>query len=195
MKKYLSIIILLTICLMGCAGGAVNYKNAKPDDDISESMMNSIGTDFWYLWKDVIPNEGIKYSYLVRKNDVSVIDTFVTAISMVEISDEDRTIFSVHQEISNGELCILFFVSNYDCWGDSDSERLDDFGYLKIRYNEYSNPIWHEPKTYTSFENIRYLEIPDVLQEKAEEEGIDWYDIWPDLVEVEVIETGFLGDE
>ncbi len=189
MKRIISIIVLSIICITGCAGGVVNYKNAKPDDDISESMLNSIGDDLWYLWKEEIPNEGTKYVYLVRKSDDLALRTFVDGVSLLDAADEGRAILAVHQEISNGELCTLFFLSNYDCWGDKDSEILNDFGYLKIRYNEYSDAAWQSPETYTAFEGIRHLEIPDVLQAKADEEGIDWYEIWPELEEIIVFET------
>ena len=187
-------LIIVTLFVSGCAGGAVDitHGHANADDNISQTMLDLIGDDYWYSGKETYNDEWVRYGYVIRKNDLSIMETFVSAVLNVEITGDENIIFSVVEESSNGYFDELFVLSNYDCYDGAGGETLDYLGYLKIRYDGYAMEMWHDPKTYTTFENIKYLEIPDVMQKKAEEEEIDWYEIWPDLVGVEVIETGFM---
>ena len=197
MRKIGLIAIIFTLYISGCAGGVIDgaHRHAKADDSISKTMLDSIGEDYWYSGKGMYSDEWVRYGYVIRKNDPSVVETFASAVSNVEITGDENIIFSVVEESSNGYYDELFVLSNYDCYDGTVGETLDFFGYLKIRHDVYAMDVWYSPETYTSFENIRYLEIPDALQKKAEEEGIDWYEVWPDLETVEVIETGFLRGE
>ncbi len=40
----------------------------------------------------------------------------------------------------------------------------------------------------TGIEGIKHLRIDSEMQKKAEEQGIDWYEIWPDLEDVVIID-------
>ena len=77
-------------------------------------------------------------------------------------------------------------------YDDSPTTEYDGFYRLRVFY-ERGYPWWIEPDVYTEIDNIIRLEIPDIMQEKADEEGIDWYEIWPDLEEVIVYETDERG--
>ena len=193
MKKQLLNLMICICILSGCAGGVVLHRHSKQDDAISKTMVEMVGEDFWYIGKEVLPDEAIKYGFLIRHNDVDILEKLVDCCSSLEISKENRIIISVYEESSNGVYDTLFYMSNYDCWGETEGVSLDYFGYLKIQHDVYAFDIWHDPETYKVFENVIYLEIPDVLQLKAEEAEIDWYEIWPELEDVEVIETGFLN--
>ena len=53
---------------------------------------------------------------------------------------------------------------------------------------EYDNGFYLNPKIYLDIPGIRYLRIDKAIQDKANELGIDWYDYWPDLEEIEIID-------
>lgn len=53
---------------------------------------------------------------------------------------------------------------------------------------EYDNGFYLNPKIYLDIPGIRYLRIDKAIQDKANEIGIDWYDYWPDLEEIEIID-------
>ncbi len=71
-------------------------------------------------------------------------------------------------------------LDNPDCEG---LQRLiiigaDDWGDEDYFYNN--------PAVYTNIPGIKSLRISQEMQTKAEEQGIDWYEVWQDLEEVEV---------
>ena len=45
---------------------------------------------------------------------------------------------------------------------------------------------FNEPSAYLEIEGIKHFEVRDVIQEKAKEQGIDWYDYWTNLEYFEV---------
>ena len=54
--------------------------------------------------------------------------------------------------------------------------------------------FWNDPSTYTCFNGIKRLGLPNTLQDRADENGVDWYDAWPELEEMEIYETNEKGD-
>ena len=49
--------------------------------------------------------------------------------------------------------------------------------------------MWGDPLFYTEiFNDLKVFEIPEEFQKKAEEENINWYEVWPGLEEVIVDE-------
>ena len=40
--------------------------------------------------------------------------------------------------------------------------------------------------TYFGFEDIRSLTISEKIEKNAKEEGVDWYEVWPNLEHFEV---------
>lgn len=185
MKKYLSFFLLLLMCLMGCAGGIVSHSNAKPEDSIAETVFEVIGDDYWYLGKmDYSDGEGATYEYLVRMGDDNDVERAAEKILSIEL-DEKQYAFTFFMETSNGVYEQIFCMKNYVEESNGTiiySERADCLRINCIYFGV--NEEW-DIHSFTSIENIRHLEISEFLQGKAEEAGIDWFEVWPDLEGVE----------
>ena len=59
---------------------------------------------------------------------------------------------------------------------------------IRSEMPEYDNGCYLNPKIYLDIPGIRYLRIYKAIQDKANEMGIDWYEYWPDLEEIEIID-------
>jgi hypothetical protein len=65
-------------------------------------------------------------------------------------------------------------------------ELYENFLVLRIKQKlVLDTEFWSELSNYTYFKGIRSLSLPSEVQKKADEEGIDWYSIWPDLEGIE----------
>ena len=49
--------------------------------------------------------------------------------------------------------------------------------------------FWDDLSIYSKFKGIKYLTVTDIIQEQADEQGIDWYEYWPELENIEIIDT------
>ena len=78
-------------------------------------------------------------------------------------------------------------VLNLKNYSNDNSEQSDYEGFyvLSISYPDFEEGL-RNPQTYTGIEGIKYLRIDSEMQKRAEEQGIDWYEIWPDLEDVVV---------
>lgn len=185
MKKNLSIFLLLLMCLMGCWGGVVSHSNAKPEDSIAETVFEVIGDDYWYMGRsESLDGERVNYGYLVRNSDETCINNIAETILKIEL-DERPYAFTFYQETSNGVYERVFQLVNYVEDSDGSIEFYEKAYCLRIVEIYFGvNKEW-DIHTFTSIENIRHLEISEFLQGKAEEAGIDWFEVWPDLEGVE----------
>ena len=43
-----------------------------------------------------------------------------------------------------------------------------------------------DPEIYTGFQDIQYFTIDEALQKTAENKGIDWNNVWPQLKDLEI---------
>lgn len=80
-------------------------------------------------------------------------------------------------------------VLNLKNYSNDNSEQSDYEGFyvLSISYPDFEEGL-RNPQTYTGIEGIKYLRIDSEMQKRAEEQGIDWYEIWPDLEDVVIID-------
>ena len=190
MKKILFLFLLIVLC--GCGGGVVFHSNSKPDDNISETLMDVIDDDFWYIGKREIGKNdyGYEYSYLIRKQDPQTFDEILDTIIEFDLQDNKLVQFSFFQETSNGVYDPLFYLKNYALFAEDQTDTFSHANCLHIQsvYGAIDEK-WRDPYTYTEFECIRVLIIPDSIQTKADDEGIDWFEVWPELEKVIVYDA------
>ena len=173
--------ILLSILLCGC-GGYVNYKNKKADDELSKLVYETFGEDIYYDSKD--DSQEIKcYYFLLMKEDKEVIKDFLLVVDEVLSQSNEKTIVYLACQTPGG----LEFVVLLENFSDSvvDKADLDGAKSILVRYSSNPNAeIFKDPNIYTVLEDIQFLEIDEELQKIAEEQGIDWYEVWPTLEEM-----------
>ncbi|MBQ4537090.1 MAG: hypothetical protein II994_05675, partial [Lachnospiraceae bacterium] len=84
----------------------------------------------------------------------------------------------------------IAYLSNY-----SDDELIspDYTGLQRLeimgKYGEDgSTYLYNDPIVYAEIPDIKCLKVTNLIKERAEAEGIDWYEYWPELESVEVFE-------
>ena len=169
----------------------IDYGNHFQDDEIVSALQEAVGNDFDYGGKVENRASGLlRYEYYMinqseyqmTDRDKDVIANFVKILNDA-LEDEQRKI-QVEAEGSN----LHFSVENFS---DVELEEADFDGMYAIHiFDPESIPGYAEeaciPSLYTKIQGIRKLYIGPKMKKQAEKEGIDWYELWPDLEEVEV---------
>lgn len=188
MKK-ICILLIYSILICGC--GFHEVQDVDPDDDLSEYINSCIGDSIKYLGFSRDKDGVLIYTYYVGFESISSenITLFVDAVSSYpsNLSEKVRVDLIVQIPDGTGGGCSL---QNYVLLPN---ERDAESGYFEytalcvytIPWQTLSDPILQEPSTFTGPGNIRYLKIASEMQSKAESEGIDWYEVWPDLEGIE----------
>lgn len=97
---------------------------------------------------------------------------------------------AVREEMPGG---LETVVSLYNYFEDEGRyERYEFFQCLDISGTERSNKgdasPYNKASTYINLPDIKRLVVTEKIAENAEEEGIDWYEVWTDLEYYEVYE-------
>ena len=128
-------------------------------------------------------------------HDYEVKDVIASVQSIVSrvMEDEDldrNTMVYFSEEMNRTSTEVVAFISNYIASDKEKTKQLDELEYLCIIgthdsiYNETSP--YNEPSTYFNIEGIKYLEISKKIAEIAEEQGVDWYEVFPELEMLEI---------
>ena len=163
----------------------VKYDYDTKDDELVRLLEKAVGNNFGYEGKVENHDSGLVcYEYLMVDEDKDVIANFVKILNDA-LEDEQR---KIRVQVQGSAL--EFSVENFS---DGELEKADFDGMYAIRIMDpESSPVYEEdvciPSIYTGIQGIRKLYIGPKMKKQAEKEGIDWYEIWPDLEEVEVIE-------
>lgn len=207
MKKTMSKMCLLILTLLsviivtGCGEIFIREVNEKPDDDISEAIHEAIGRKKMYYHGKQYSNRGevAWYEYTVHDyEDENVLTDMVEAVNVVleerEISEKVHLGIREEMGFDGGGTEGVASLSNYN-ENEDGSEKYDFLQNLYIRGTEDSekgdNSLYNKPNkpsTYINLPNIKSLVVSEKIAQIAEDEGIDWYEIWPDLEHYEVLE-------
>ena len=160
--------------------------SATPDDDFSEKIMNVVGDRFLYRGSSLDDNNIKQYRFFIWIHDTDSIDIFAKTINQYcDLVDEKTQII-----IMDGSASSMRVVLSFNNFTISDSEYFDLKGFYGLDIvwiNLYD--FWKTPSTYTNIEDVQWLALPDTLQKKADEEKIDWHEIWPNLEQIIIYET------
>lgn len=173
--------------LNSTVGSYSNYGEIEPDDVFSENVMSAVGDCFIYKGKESFDKCGTIYEFFIWKESPESIVAISKAINEYTGIITDQSEIRIEDGGAGYYYTVIKLFNYYDT--DQGELNYDGFFSMRIEWNEMS-PIWEDPTVYLSFEGIKRLEIPDKLQEKADEQGVDWYEVWPNLEEVVVYDTG-----
>lgn len=185
------LVFVLAVLITGC--GKYITKNQKADDDISKAIYEKTGKKVHYKGKENKSGYEVWYNYLIRDSkDENLLSDIVETVNLqLEESDMDKTIVIViWEEISGGRIMVAKLSNN-------DNGKINRFhnqylNYLVIRgNNRYST--YSQASSYINLEGIEYLEVIEDVNRNAEEEGIDWYEVFPDLQGYEVFKQDNSG--
>ena len=186
-KKIIGISIVFVLILLGlsrmnrCGDNSPN--RGIPYDKFSRAIYREMGDDIWYYYKDKGRSGEKEYYYIIEKCDRDTITRFSKVLN--DLAQEEKKKIAIYVEVEDpyGSESVL----NLKNYSNDNSERADyeRFYALSISYPDFEEGL-RNPQTYTGIEGINYLRIDSEMQKKAEEQGIDWYEVWPDLEDVVV---------
>ena len=186
-KKIIGTCIIIAFILFGlsrmnrCGDNSPN--RGIPYDKFSRAIYREMGDDIWYYYKDKGRSGEKEYYYIIEKCDRDTITRFAKVLNDLAQEEKKKIAIYVEVEDSYGSESVL----NLKNYSNDNSERADyeRFYALSISYPDFEEGL-RNPQTYTGIEGIKYLRIDSEMQKRAEEQGIDWYEIWPDLEDVVV---------
>ena len=186
-KKIIGISIVFVLILLGlsrmnrCGDNSPN--RGIPYDKFSRAIYREMGDDIWYYYKDKGRSGEKEYYYIIEKCDRDTITRFSKVLN--DLAQEEKKKIAIYVEVEDpyGSESVL----NLKNYSNDNSERADyeRFYALSISYPDFEEGL-RNPQTYTGIEGIKHLRIDSEMQKKAEEQGIDWYEVWPDLEDVVV---------
>ncbi|MCM1087588.1 MAG: hypothetical protein NC419_05485 [Muribaculaceae bacterium] len=155
-------------------------KNKEADDEISQAIYDRLGEKVYYCNSAFNENEEVLY-YFYFVNDYE--DENLLA-DMAETVNE-----KLKEDEINAKICIVIWergahtiasLSNYYEDGDGYElyetlQRLEIWG-AHIPYEKYN-----EVSTFEKLKDIKAVVVERKINKSLEEQGVDWYEIWPDL--------------
>ena len=190
-KKIIGTCIIIAFILFGLSRmnrcGNNFPRHEIPNDKFSYVVCKEMGDDIWYYYKDKGRSGEKEYYYIIEKCDRDTITRFSKVLN--DLAQEEKKKIAIYVEVENthGSESVLS-LKNYS---NDNSEQADYEGFYALSISYFMNSeeeSFKAPQTYTGIEGIKYLEINTEIQKKAEEQGIDWYEIWPDLEDVVIID-------
>lgn len=189
MKKIINNIIPLMILILfmtSCSYGSSNNSSAhRPDDYISKVINDCVDGSFLYQGKESLGSTGIRYDYLCSNLSSDSIREFNKALADINEGLDKPVQIGVSVRVFVDDEDTVCCFQNYV---DLDEESL--FTDLCVMVLPYSNinpsADYYEPRLYSNIEGVKYLEVNEIIQIKADDENIDWYDVFPDLEKVYV---------
>lgn len=190
-KKIIGISIVFVLILLGlsrmnrCGDNSPN--RGIPYDKFSRAIYREMGDDIWYYYKDKGRSGEKEYYYIIEKCDRDTITRFSKVLN--DLGQKEKKKIAVYLAIENAHgLESALNLKNYT---NDNSEQADYEGFYALSTSYLDNTAQEslkDPQTYTGIEGIKYLRIDSEMQKRAEEQGIDWYEICPDLEDVVIID-------
>ena len=188
-KKIIGTCIIIAFILFGlsrmnrCGNNSPN--RGIPYDNFSRAIYREMGDDIWYYYKDKGRSGEKEYYYIIEKCDRDTITRFSKVLNNLGQKEKKKIAVYVEAKNTHGSESVLS-LKNYS---NDNSEQADYEGFYALSISYFMNSeeeSFKDPQTYTGIEGIKHLRIDSEMQKKAEEQGIDWYEIWPDLEDVVV---------
>lgn len=196
MKKHISssiisaFIFLLAMVLTGCGNGRYIITNKKADDEISQAIYDQLGTKVCYHSSSLNENEEVLYYFYIvsdYKDGNLLIDMVETVNEKLKEDSINSRICLVIWEVIPGGTRTMICLSNY-YKNDSDYESYETLQCLDIRGAHGKYKLYNEVSTYENLKDIKALLIDKRINKTLEEEGIDWYEIWPNLEHYDIFD-------
>lgn len=198
--------IKILIVVAGCfifafACSLSNKKNHEPDDIISEAICEAAGSKtLRYCGKRYlepgrlgVSGEFALYEYEILDYEVEIplTDIIEAANSVIKEKKIIQKIdFDLWEKSTSRAHRSVVHLSNY--YVDEDGyEQYESLQILSICGSVVGDSPYNKASTYINLPDIKRLYVTEKVAKDAEENGIDWYDIWPDLEYIKVTEDRY----
>lgn len=183
----------------------LEYIDGSPVDDLfSKAVKDKLGHNVYYLGEE----EYNKYKFLLINYNEDVIADMVNTVNHYLQKDSseyplgnDYLYIHLYAQTDKNEARLLTELSNtlrytsdggtqltelviYDVSAPDDYLRISDNSDLALSYtpnNDATEDTYNRASLYTKIKGIKQFYVNKELNKKAKKEGIDWYEVWPDL--------------
>lgn len=180
-------LVLISVCITACS-----YDRKIKGDDFSNKIENDFG-EYLEVFDIYHSEDGEynSYSFNLKCNNEKYLPELVDyANRYVKDMNFDNCISIAfgYFTMNLPGTCRIGISNNW--YKDGITTKYSSFVCLILSSErpEYDNGFYLNPKIYLDIPGIRYLRIDKAIQDKANEMGIDWYEYWPDLEEIEIID-------
>lgn len=179
----LFLIFWFVMTITGCGNAHFTVANKKADDKISQAVYEQLGTKMCYEGSSYDKDEEILYYHYVV-NDYEEEDLLVDMVEiinekMIEENISSRICLVIREVIAGGTRTS---VSLYNYYVDeSGYEPYNTLQSLKIWGAEGEYQTYNEVSAYENLKDIKAVIVEKGINNRLEEQEIDWYEIWPDL--------------
>ncbi len=188
-KKIMGTCIIIAFILFGLSRvnrcGNNFPRHEIPNDKFSYVVCKELGDDIWYYYKKKGRSGEKEYCFVIEKCDRDTITRLAKVLNDLGQKEKKKTAVYVKVENGHGVESVLS-LKNYS---NDNSKQADYEGFYALSISYFMNSdeeSFKNPQTYTGIEGIKHLRIDSEMQKRAEEQGIDWYEVWPDLEDVVV---------
>lgn len=196
MKKLYKLfgILLLIVILLFCGYVTTRFlgesRGIDPPDAFSRAVVNDASESVTLRSINVNSEENITYYEFINNSRNDEMRTrLAMALTENVVLAEGKVCVTLWNDNGFGSYSRAYSVYNFDEY-ETGFIMFDGFYRLNTSDIFIDSGIWGMPATYKEcFDTITVLEIPLKSQQKAEEKEIDWYEIWPDLEEIVIIDS------
>ncbi len=160
--------------------------NRRPNDELSRSVKEAVGDDFYYQGKEESDSGVTEYGYQVKKQEKDALTNLVNTLNDAVKNEQGKIRVTVYLKFPGG-IEPVFSVENFSDDGLETADYDGMYAAYILKPDINDGTIFDSPSVYTEIEGIRKLYIVPQMRTQAEKEGIDWYELWPDLEEVKII--------
>ncbi|MDE6663356.1 MAG: hypothetical protein K2K46_08435 [Lachnospiraceae bacterium] len=184
--------ICVSILILLLAVTAVRYGNAtlkNKDDIISKTISEAVGRKKVYYKDQVDIGRADMYSYVVLDyEDETLLKDIVEAVNAVikEKGITDEICLDIQEKKLGGTESAARIYNYYSSEQYKTLQRLEIYG-TKHSYKGDNSP-YNKASAYINLPDIKKLLVTEEIAQNAEEEGIDWYEVWPDLEYYEILD-------
>ncbi len=173
------VIVLGLICIV------LGYCKWLSDNQLYLSVERVLKREFEYQGRYKYKDGIVCYYYSIHSYDPDAISLFAKTINECAAVRDSLINVIVGADIGGGS-SIIFILSNYS--GDTEKKMYNGVYNLSIGCNDINYDDSHDVRIYSKIESVKELHVVRQMQDIAENEGIDWYDYWPELEIFEVEE-------
>ncbi len=189
-KRIIIYFAIITLLLTGCGVRTYHYK--VPNDELSKAIYEEFGYDIYYENKYIDEFGCTCYWYVVMSDEEDLLYNFVTTVNAV-MQENDITekikIFYAAEGLPGSTMSIAVLTNYSDRELESpDYETLQYVSILGVEHADEKFDFYNGPSTYLNLPDIRYLEVNQKINDQAKEQGINWYEVWPDLEQMEIFQ-------
>ena len=202
---FLAVVFFLLFFPSGCAtsafyvvGKVLSGGNARSmaynheaDDIISKTVYETMGSeDIYYQGREIYSDDIFCYEYYLAHEKELEMQRLINIVNTVIEEEDIHDKIQIRFKMSTPGM--FWPVASFQNYSDASLSQpdYDSLQYLFISGGPNYDHIYHDARTYIDFKDIRYLGVSEAIQRDAEAQGIDWYEIWPDLERAEVTPHG-----